>query len=360
MVSTSSSSGRSRTRLRAPDEAVEVFVPGRLCVVGEHSDWAAGYRAASRAISPGAAIVVGTEQGILASARRSATKELVFRSGRGRALRAPFADLRKAVSHPFFGPVAGAFAALLERYRCGGVAVEVVRSDLPAGKGLASSAAACVLLVRAARQLHDLPIDAAEEMRLAWEGERRAGSMCGRMDQACALGRACVLLGFDGDDLAVRRLRPGGRFHFVLVDLGGAKDTRRILRDLQGCFPGAPGRRARRCRAALGQHNLAIVARSAAAILAGDAPELGRCLDEAQRIFERDVAPVSPRVLREPRLRALLGVPFVREASLGAKGTGSHGDCCAQVLVRDAASQQALIRRISDDLRLRALPLSLG
>ena len=32
---------------------IEVFVPGRLCILGEHSDWAAEYRSVNPAISYG-------------------------------------------------------------------------------------------------------------------------------------------------------------------------------------------------------------------------------------------------------------------------------------------------------------------
>lgn len=35
------------------DEDIEVFVPGRLCILGEHSDWAADYRGVNPAISYG-------------------------------------------------------------------------------------------------------------------------------------------------------------------------------------------------------------------------------------------------------------------------------------------------------------------
>ena len=34
-------------------EDIEVFVPGRLCILGEHSDWAADYRSVNPAISFG-------------------------------------------------------------------------------------------------------------------------------------------------------------------------------------------------------------------------------------------------------------------------------------------------------------------
>ena len=46
------------------DNKVEVFVPGRLCILGEHSDWAAGYRAINSEIEKGYAIVAGINLGI--------------------------------------------------------------------------------------------------------------------------------------------------------------------------------------------------------------------------------------------------------------------------------------------------------
>ena len=46
----------------------QVFVPGRVCLFGEHSDWAGGDEKKSNpSIAPGRTIVVGTNQGIHAS-----------------------------------------------------------------------------------------------------------------------------------------------------------------------------------------------------------------------------------------------------------------------------------------------------
>ena len=36
---------------------MKLFVPGRLCLFGEHSDWAGHYRTMNADIKPGAAIV---------------------------------------------------------------------------------------------------------------------------------------------------------------------------------------------------------------------------------------------------------------------------------------------------------------
>jgi flagellar biosynthesis/type III secretory pathway protein FliH len=43
---------------------MKLFVPGRLCLFGEHTDWAGHYRTMNADIAPGAAIVTGIEQGI--------------------------------------------------------------------------------------------------------------------------------------------------------------------------------------------------------------------------------------------------------------------------------------------------------
>ena len=49
----------------------ELFVPGRLCLFGEHSDWAGKYRTMNADIIAGTAIVSGIEQGIYATVERS-------------------------------------------------------------------------------------------------------------------------------------------------------------------------------------------------------------------------------------------------------------------------------------------------
>ena len=41
-----------------------LFVPGRVCLFGEHSDWAGGFRRFNDEISPGCTLVVGTNQGV--------------------------------------------------------------------------------------------------------------------------------------------------------------------------------------------------------------------------------------------------------------------------------------------------------
>lgn len=36
---------------------IELFVPGRICLLGEHSDWAGGFRAANSELEEGYCLV---------------------------------------------------------------------------------------------------------------------------------------------------------------------------------------------------------------------------------------------------------------------------------------------------------------
>ena len=52
-------------------ETISLFVPGRLCLFGEHSDWAGLNRIINANVVPGTAIVTGIEQGIHADVEKS-------------------------------------------------------------------------------------------------------------------------------------------------------------------------------------------------------------------------------------------------------------------------------------------------
>ena len=43
---------------------MKIFVPGRICLFGEHSDWAGGYRRMNGDLGRGYTIIAGTNQGI--------------------------------------------------------------------------------------------------------------------------------------------------------------------------------------------------------------------------------------------------------------------------------------------------------
>ena len=178
------------------------------------------------------------------------------------------------------------------------------------------------------------------------------------MDQVSAFGQRPAFLSFDGEDLAIEPLHPGATFELLIVDLRRGKDTRRILADLNRCFPDSPGPLAAGVREALGVRNTALLARARDAVEKGHAAELGALMHEAQQLFDRLVAPACPE-LAAPRLHQLLGHPAVAELAWGGKGVGSQGDGCAQLVARDPEARRELARRLEAELGVACLPLSL-
>jgi galactokinase len=345
---------------------LQLSVPGRLCLLGEHSDWAGTYRTVAPSLSAGRCLVTATDQTLRAEAEPLADAVELWSRLQNGSTRGPerFAATAGALAAAargggFFSYAAGVAAVVTERHRVGGLRLRITAADLPIGKGLSSSAAVCVLVARAYGRLYDLGLSPRDEMELAYEGERRAGSACGRMDQVCAFGRRTVLLTFDGDAMEVDEVAPGGPIALLVVDLRRGKDTRRILADLRACFPATPGPVAAGVRDALGPQNAALVGRARDAVAAGDAAALGAIMTEAQRIFDRRVAPACPE-LAAPRLHEVLAHPAAGDLAWGGKGVGSQGDGCAQLVARGPAERDALAARIEGDLAVACLPLTIG
>lgn len=329
----------------------ELFVPGRLCLFGEHSDWAGGHRRADASIVPGACLITGTDQGIYADvARCSDLFEISSVTPEGESMGVasiPWSTSElasAAMTGGFERYAAGVACEISSRWAIGGVRIAASRMDLPLKKGLSSSAAICVLTARAFNQVYDLALPIETEMELAYFGELRCGSMCGRMDQACAFGAVPTLLTCDADRMTVTPVRPRKTLLFLIVDLNGAKDTIRILSDLNRVFLDPTDTRYPGLREALGSRNAAIVSEARRLVEDGDAEAIGELMTEAQRHFDERVLPACPSELAAPALHRLLEDPDVRARSLGGKGVGSQGDGCAQFCVENPSTRDDLAR----------------
>ena len=223
---------------------MKLFVPGRICLFGEHSDWAGGYRRINASLEKGCALIVGTNQGIHAEVKPHPTKLILRATLNDGTRKGPYsvpmereALLREAESGGFFSYAAGVAYQVLTHYRVRGLEIDNYLTDLPIKKGLSSSAAICVLVARAFNRVYDLKMTVRGEMEYAYVGEITTPSRCGRLDQGCAYGNRPVQMTFDGDRLDVEELSVPRSLHFVIVDLNAEKDTREILSRLNRCYP---------------------------------------------------------------------------------------------------------------------------
>lgn len=343
---------------------IQLFVPGRLCLFGEHSDWAGMYRSVNAKLEKGEAIVTGIEQGIYATAVRSekfvVTSPLDFYQGEHLECEMDSEKLLSvAQKGGFFSYVAGVASYLNDNYSVGGVTITVTKMDLPIKSGLSSSAAVCVLVARAFNQLYGLKMNVQGEMQAAFRGEQRTPSRCGRLDQACAYGVKPVCMEFDGVEIRSRVLRVGTTFHWVIANLMASKDTIRILADLNKAYPFAESDQDRLVQEALGSDNLAMNQKVMDALQEGNAEALGALMDASQENFDRKVAPACPSELTAPVLHSVLKDPEIRQWIYGAKGVGSQGDGTVQFLARSAEDAAKLQRYLEEKRGMPSFLLTL-
>ncbi len=345
---------------------MKIFVPGRICLFGEHSDWAGGYRRINADIEKGYTLLTGTDQGIYAEVGPHPTSlVLTSMTPEGQKVgphEIPMdskALLEEAHKGGFWSYIAGVAYQILVNYHVRGLVIDNYRTDLPLKKGLSSSAATCVLTARAFNRVYDLKMTIRGEMELAYQGEITTPSRCGRMDQGCAFGNRPILMTFDGDRIDVTELRVPKEMYFVIVDLGAQKDTMEILARLNRSYPLAKNPIEEGVQELLGPINKRIVHQAVEALEAGDAERLGSLMVEAQDFFDRYAMPACPEELTAPVLHRILSYESLRPHILGGKGVGSQGDGTAQFIARSEADQQAAIEIIERDLLMNCLKLTL-
>jgi galactokinase len=181
---------------RGPD--VETSAPGRVNLIGEHTDYNDGF-VLPLAVPLRTRIVVASRNDDLArvvSRERNSDGVAEYRVGQER----PGSD--------WLDYVAGVTSVLRQAgYAVSGFEM-AVESDVPLGSGLASSAALLVAVFRALREAFGLSIDDVTLARLAQRAEVEfVGARVGIMDQLCAsLGDEQHALFVDTRTLDVERV----------------------------------------------------------------------------------------------------------------------------------------------------------
>jgi UTP-glucose-1-phosphate uridylyltransferase/mevalonate kinase len=355
---------------------MKIFVPGRLCLFGEHSDWAGDYRRLNPELEKGYTLLVGTNQGLYAEVKPHPTQLILHASlsdgTRKEALVLPMERqtlLAEAEKGGFFSYAAGVAYQFLTHYQVCGLEIDNYLTDLPIQKGLASSAALCVLVARAFNRLYDLKMTIRGEMEFAYLGEITTPSRCGRMDQACAYGNRPIMMVFDGDSpngdsfasrTEVIELKVPKDLFFVIVDLGAGKNTQEILSQLNQSYPFATNEIQQNVQNYLGSISSQITQEAVDALQKGDAEQLGALMKRAQAEFDKHLIPACPSQLTAPILHQILNYEPIQPYILGGKGVGSQGDGTAQFIVKDDESQQKVIEIIERDFpQMQSLKLTI-
>ncbi|MFF3072702.1 galactokinase [Kitasatospora sp. NPDC057936] len=182
----------------------EWAAPGRVNLIGEHTDYNLGF-----------VLPIALPQTVRAQARRRDDGLLRLHSTKGGSAEVAVADLAPGSVTGWAGYPAAVVWALREAGHDVGGAELSLDSDVPTGAGLSSSAALECAVAIAYNDLYGLGLSAPELALVAQRAENAyVGVPCGIMDQMASMCcRAGAALHLDSRDLTMRQ---------VPVDLAGA------------------------------------------------------------------------------------------------------------------------------------------
>ncbi len=170
------------------DAEAAAFAPGRVNLIGEHTDYNEGF------VLPAA-----VDRGVAVAARRVAGESFTLHAlDLGESCTFSRASLERDPAHPWADYFKGVVWALGQRGIDAPTVEVAVTGDIPRGAGLSSSAAYEVATALVLRALGGFELPSLEVARLAREAENGfVGVACGIMDQMASTfgepGRALML-----------------------------------------------------------------------------------------------------------------------------------------------------------------------
>ena len=194
----------------ATTPGVCAYAPGRVEVLGNHTDYNEGY-VLSAAINRGTFFV---------AAKAAGRQCRVFAPDVGEEAAFTLDDVRPASQTPWANYVKGVLAGLARGRRLPRGFTAAFRGDIPLGAGLSSSAALEMSAGLALAALYGLRVDPLALARIGQAAEHEyAGVKCGLLDQISSLyGQEGGLVLSDFRSLAVQNVPMGEGFGFLICN----------------------------------------------------------------------------------------------------------------------------------------------
>ena len=349
------------------DAEAAAFAPGRVNLIGEHTDYNEGF------VLPAA-----VDRGVALAGRRVSGDTFTLHAiDLGQSCAFPRVPMQRDPSHPWADYFKGVVWALHNR----GIEVPAceaaITGDVPQGAGLSSSAAYEVATVLLMRALAGFDLSSLEIAKLAREAENGfVGVACGIMDQmASTFGEEGKALLLDCRSLAREMVKLPPGLKVVVVNsgvrhsLGSSEYNKRraeceegvrimssslpnvralrdvSLEELAGLLPALPHVVGMRCRHVVSEN--ARVGQALTAMRAGDTSRL-KTLMAASHASLRDDYQVSC-----PELDVLVDLALPLPCCRGARLTGAGFGGCTVNLV-EAGAVEVFSRSIVEGYRLRS------
>lgn len=331
---------------------VKIFVPGRICIFGEHSDLASTYKKYNKKICNGYAIVSCINQGIYAYASYS-NKFILKENDKKLNIEMKYELLEKYIkNNSYYCYVCSVAKYFLLNYHVDGINIFIYKNTLPIKKGLSSSASISVLVTKAFNEIYNLNLSTDTIMEIAYKCERETGSLCGRLDQFVAFKRGSFFVEFYNNSINYKKLKFSNNIYFVIADLNGVKNTKKILSSINSAFPYAKDKISNNVINYLGEINKKIVCDSIKYLESGNSYKIGNLMNKAQTLFDKNVMPICYEELKSIKLHSVLNDINIKKMTYGGKGVGSQGDGSVQLIAKNYNCQKKLYHYLKNNLNL--------
>ncbi len=346
-----------RQHFGTPDPLGVAFAPGRVNLIGEHTDYNEGF-----------VLPMGIDRGVAVAFRRRPAGRIIRAQAAllGETREIELGGLEPGRVTGWAAYVAGvAWVLARAGHQIPGLDL-VIEADLPRGAGLSSSAALEVAVAHACCAAGDIPWDRVAMAKLCHQAENQfVGVPCGVMDQfAAAISEAGAATLLDCRSLETQSVPLPADVAVAIMDTGGRRELAasayaerratceaavaalravapgvQALRDADRALLDRAGDRLdpvvyRRARHVIEEN--ARPPAMAAALRAGDLRAAGRLMNESHASL-RDLYEVS-----SPELDALTDRARAHPACFGSRMTGAGFGGCAIALVNRAGLESFL------------------
>lgn len=336
-------------------EYQELFVPGRVGIIGELSDHNAQYLLMNERMIPGEVLAMPIDKGIYSRARRS--DQFIYKYLDHYA-EIEFTDINLESyihNNDFLSYICGTLLLLKKNYDVSGIEIHIDKMTLPIKAGLSSSACICTTIVKAYNLLYHLNLSDNEIFELAYYGERLAGSKCGMLDQLTILTDGLVHFQFYNDKIHCHQIKVKKDIPLLAVYLNGDKNTKEIME----CFDQELSKKDGNdlIYNIVGIQNRKLVKNCIKGIEEGNLELIGQQFSLAQEAFDKAAVICQP--FESPILHLILNDEKVKQLSLGGKSMGSGGDGTLLLILESQESLEYLSNYIQEKYQKTTFDVSL-
>ena len=318
---------------------IELFVPGRVGLIGELSDLVSPYLDYNKKLIPGRCIACQINKGIYSISEKSNKIIYHFNDLHFECELNEKSLLQEIKNNKFYSYLCGTILYLLRNYQIGGISITITKMDLPIKVGLSSSAAICLTIVKAYNKLYNLNLSDNEIIHSAHEGEILAGSRCGNLDYETIQNNGLISLTFYKDKTKIERISTKKNIYFLIVDLKSNKNTKKIMNIFNNELMNIDSNN-NSIIDIVGEKNKELVDNALNYLLKGNVKEFGKCINMAQELMD-NASDICDEFIA-PKLHMVINDLYVQNHIYGMKSIGSGGDGSALIICKNKKSQEQL------------------